>query len=111
MGRIILARSSVNAHVPAPHNIDGMMTALNNRSVWCRRKDLGVNSCLCLGKAAQATLILFFISVVPCCSSVIVCPKYFVLLFDGKISTLMSSICASFCLLDFWLERMFVLSV
>ena len=56
---------------------------------------------------ANAALILFCISVVSCCSNVMVCPRYFAFSLIGKTSTLMWSIVASGCLLDLWLVRIF----
>ena len=95
------------AHVPEPYVNVGVMIMLNTRSLCRRRWYLDVNSCLYLENDAHAALILLYISVVSCCSNVMVCPKYFAFSLIGKSSTLMSSIVALDCLLDLWLVRFF----
>ena len=87
--RISFSCSCDSAHVPEPYVNVGVMTMLNTRSLCRRRKYLDVNSCLYLENDAHAGLILLYISVVSCCSNVMVCPKYFA------------------CLLDLWLVRFF----
>ena len=78
----------------------GVMTILNKRSLCRSRYDLDVNSCLSLVNDAQAALIRLLISVVSCCSKVIVCPRYFARSFTGRTSILMLSIVTSFLLFD-----------
>ena len=82
-----------------------------NKQSMCRRKyDFDVNSCLHLVNDAQAARTRLLISVVSCCSNVIVCPKYFAHSFTGNTSTLMLSIVTSILWFDPWLLGIFVLS-
>ena len=98
--RIKFSCSCESVHVPEAYVKKRVMTVLNKRSLWRRRYDLDVHSCLHLMNDAQAALIRFFISVVSCCSNVIVCPRYFAHSLAGNTSTLMLSIVTSILLYD-----------
>ena len=98
--RIKFSCSCESVHVPEAYVNVGVMTVLNKRSLWRRRYDLDVHSCLHLVNDAQAALFRFFISVVSCCSNVIVSPRYFAHSLAGNTSTLMLSIVTSILLYD-----------
>ena len=87
-------------HVPEAYVSEGVMTMLNKRCLCRTGYDVDVSSCLHLLNDAQAALTRLLISVVSCCSNVIVCPRYFAHYFTGKTSTLMLSIVTSFLLFD-----------
>ena len=98
---LILSLSSLESvHVPQAYVSEGVMTMLNKRCLCRTGYEVDVGSCLYLLNDAQAALTRLLISVVSCCSNVIVCPRSFAHIFTGKTSTLMLSIVTSFLLFD-----------
>ena len=108
--RISFSCSCDSVQVPEPHVSVGVMIMLNKRSLCSKRHDIDVNSCLYLANDVHAALIRLFISVVSCCSNVMVCLRHCASSLVGKTSTLMSSIFASVGRLDLWLLTICVLS-
>ena len=97
---IILSRSRESVRVPEAYVSVGMMTILNKRSLFRGKHDFDVSSCLHLVNDAHAARSRLLISVVSCCSNVIVCPRYLAHTFTGNTSTLMLSIDTSLLFFD-----------
>ena len=71
----VFSCSFERVHVPEANVSVGVMSMLNKRNLCRSRYDFDVNSCLYWVSDAQAALIRLLISVVSCCSKIIVLPE------------------------------------